>query len=79
MRPDPKTTALGGVATGSMKAKLAPMAAGTQRMSGSMFRPMAMPARSVTKMVAVAVLLVSSVRKTMTVVTASTMAQMGQL
>ena len=72
MRPVPKTIALGGVPTGSMKAQLALIAAGTIKRPGSIPATIAAGARSGISKTVVAVLLVVSVRK----VTASAMAAM---
>ena len=62
--PEPNTIALGGVATGIMKAQLAANAAGTAKSSG--LCPMQSPSEATTgkNTAAVAVLLVSSVRNT---------------
>jgi len=57
MRSEPNTTAFGGVATGSMKAQLAAIAAGTIRASVSTPSAGARPARIGMKVAAVAVLL----------------------
>lgn len=60
--PEPNTIALGAVATGSMKAKLALMVAGTISSAGSISFAIAIAARIGINNVAVAVLLVSSVK-----------------
>ena len=62
MRPEPKTIAFGGVATGNMKAQLAAIAAGTISIIGSTFKLGARAAKMGIKVAVVAVLLVSSVR-----------------
>ncbi len=64
--PLPKTTALGGVATGSMKAQLAPIAAGTTSSKGSMPSATATAASIGRNAAAVAVLLVTSVKNIIT-------------
>ena len=61
--PVPKTTALGIVATGSMKAQLALIAAGIMSRIGSMFDAVAAAPRMGISTFVVAVLLVISVRK----------------
>ena len=66
MRPDPNTMAFGGVATGSMNAMEDAMAATTISGSGSRPNPSPTPAISGIPRAAVAVLLVSSVKKTNT-------------
>ena len=60
--PVPKTTALGIVATGSMKAQLALIAAGIMSRIGSMFDAVAAAPRMGISTFVVAVLLVISVR-----------------
>src|SRR5690606_5581877 len=64
--PLPKTIAFGGVATGSMNARLAATATGMARASGWRPRPGATAATIGTSAAAVAVLLVISVRNTTT-------------
>ena len=61
--PVPKTTALGIVATGSMKAQLALIAAGIIKRIGSKFEAVAAAPRMGIRTLVVAVLLVISVRK----------------
>jgi hypothetical protein len=63
MRPLLKTMALGGVATGSIKAQLAAMVVGTTNVSTSTPIPTAMDATIGIKAAVVAELLVNSVRK----------------
>src|SRR5690606_24361611 len=77
-RPVPYTMALGGVATGIMKAQLAAMATGTVRTSGWCPTPMAREAATGRNAAAVAVLLVISVRKTTTAVTVPMRTIVGQ-
>ena len=62
IRPVPKTMALGGVATGSMKAQPAASAVGTAKAIGSKPRETPTAAATGTKTAAVALLLVNSVR-----------------
>ena len=69
MWPLPKTIALGGVATGNMKAQVAARVAGTRSSKGSMPMPLAIPKSTGRKAAAVGVLLVSSVRNTTMAVT----------
>ena len=61
--PEANTIALGGVATGSIKAKLALMVAGIMKSFGSMFAVIAATTKIGNKIVVVAVLLVTSVKK----------------
>ena len=69
IRPDPNTIAFGGVATGSINAQLAAMVAGITSISGSMPRPTATANSTGIKVAVVAVLLVSSVRNIIRVIT----------
>ena len=64
--PEANTIALGGVATGSIKAKLALMVAGIIKIFGSTFAVFAAITRIGNKIVVVAVLLVTSVKKVIT-------------
>ncbi len=77
--PDPKTIALGGVATGNMKAQLAANVTGTVSTIGSMPDLYAMAAMTGRKVAVVAILLVNSVRKTISVVTAITIIASGSM
>ncbi len=61
--PEPKTTALGGVATGSIKAQEAAKVALTIKSTGSMPKATAMEAKIGNSMAVVAKLEVSSVKK----------------
>ena len=61
--PDPKMMAFGGVATGSIKAQDAEMAAGTTNKNGWIFIANAVTAKIGIKMVEVAVFEVTSVKK----------------
>ncbi len=70
--PDPNTMALGGVATGNMNAMDAARAAAAMRGRAGTPSPSATPAMSGMPRADVAVLLVSSVRKTKRAVVAST-------
>ena len=65
-RSDPNTMALGGVATGNMKAKLQLIVAGTMISFGSISAASAAAARIGISSVAVAVLLVTSVKNVTT-------------
>ena len=69
--PVPKTMALGGVPTGSMKAQVAAKAAGISSAIGSTPMPTATPPRIGMKVAAVAVFDVTSVRNRISVVTAT--------
>ena len=70
--------ALGGVATGSMKALLAAKAAGKINSKGGSSRPTATAKRIGTIVAVVAVLLVNSVRKTTAAVVSNTIIQTGK-
>ena len=77
MRPEPKTMALGGVATGIMNAQLAAMAAGTSSSSGSTPAATATAASTGSAAAVVAVLLVNSVRNTIVLTTTSITISVG--
>src|SRR5690606_39550947 len=78
MWPVPKTMALGGVATGIMKAQLAATAAGTAYRIGDTSWAMASAPISGRKAAAVAALLEISVRKMIKAVMSSTKTERGR-
>ena len=75
--PEPKIIALGGVATGSINAKLALIVAGTMINRGSISAASAAAAKMGISKVAVAVLLVTSVKNVTTKQTNPIMTKMG--
>src|SRR5690554_379691 len=79
MWPVPNTMAFGGVATGIMKAQLAATAAGTAYRRGDTSWAIANAPISGRKAAAVAVLLVTSVRKMITVVMISKITRVGMV
>ncbi len=76
--PEPNTMAFGGVATGSIKAQLAAIPAGTMIRSGSISSPTATAYSTGTSVAVVAVLLVNSVRKIIMPVTVAIIANNGK-
>lgn len=76
IRPVPKTSAFGGVATGSINAQLAPMPMMSARPSGGAPSDSAIEMKSGTKSAAEAVFEVNSVKKTMKNATTSPIKKM---
>src|SRR5690554_422497 len=77
--PLPYTIALGGVATGNIKAQLAPNTTGIANSNGFSPKPIATEAKIGKNAAVEAVLLVISVKKTMSVITITIMSKIGQV